>query len=493
MAVLFRPPFAMSDTPDFQSFELADELLQAVAARGYQTPTPVQAESIPVLLKGQDVTVQSRTGTGKTAAFALPILQGIDLDQNRVQCLVLCPTRELALQVHEEFAALGKLRGVKGFPIYGGANMRKQINALAAGLHVVVGTPGRVLDHLRSRRLHLDRVRYLVLDEADEMLSMGFLEEVTKIIERVPSDRQTMLFSATLPPGVEGLIYRYQKEPLRIALSSDNVLVEDVHHAFYITPSMAKANNLARVLLHEEPTNAIIFVNTRDEARVVTGYLKHEGFEVEMLSGEISQREREKVMAAIKRHELRYMVATDVAARGIDISNLSHVINYAVPDNRDVYVHRTGRTGRIGRSGTAITLVGFRDLPKWGEVEAMKGLEPEERKLPTDEEIFEKQVDRVIYAVRHLGRPPGDDPDDDSAEAPPAATPERKFVVAAERLLEQGIESEELARLLSTALTPPEPAEPDPAPRPEAADDEGDERDERPRRKKRRRRRRRPS
>jgi ATP-dependent RNA helicase DeaD len=300
----------------------------------------------------------------------------------------------------------------------------------------------------------LSSVRFLVLDEADEMLSMGFYEEVSAILAQVPKERETMLFSATLPPGVEGIIYRHQKEPKRLTLSSDSMLVKEVEHAFYVSPSMEKARNLGLILLHEEPRSAIIFVNTRDEARTVTGHLRHEGFEAAMLSGELGQSDREKVMGAIKANRLRFMVATDVAARGIDISNLSHVIHYAVPENRDVYVHRSGRTGRIGRSGVAITLVGLRELPKWGEIQAMKGLTLEERKLPTAEEILEKQVDRAIYVVRHLeaGTLPPEEAQSGEAEALP--TVQERFRIAAERLLEQGLSVQALAGLLQRALAP---------------------------------------
>jgi len=450
----------MTDPSGFDQFGLSEPVLRAIKDLGYTEPTPVQTESIPPLLDGDDVMVQSRTGTGKTAAFGIPIVERIDLDNRVPQALVLCPTRELALQVYKEIAALGKHRGAIGFPIYGGASMRAQIDALHAGVHFVAGTPGRVLDHLRSRRLDLRAVRWMVLDEADEMLSMGFYEEVSRILERVPKERQTLLFSATLPPGVEGLIYRHQHEPRRIALSSDNVLVAEIQHAYYVSPTMEKPQNLARILLHEEPTSAIIFVNTRADARAVTGHLKQAGFGAEMLSGELVQRDREKVMGAIKRGELRFMVATDVAARGIDISNLSHVINYSVPENRDVYVHRTGRTGRIGRTGTAITLVGLRDLPRWGDIEQMKGLTIEERKLPTEDEIAEKEVDVVIYAYRHLGRPVAAEAGDGEV-APPELDP--RYQQAAERLLEQGLEAEELARLLQKALAPPPESQDPPA------------------------------
>lgn len=451
----------MPEASSFDAFGLSDEVRQALGDMGYKTPTLVQIESIPPALEGRDMVVQSRTGTGKTAAFGIPLIERIDLARVVPQALILCPTRELALQVHNEIASIGRRRGVKTFPIYGGASMRAQIDALHDGLHVIVGTPGRVLDHIRSRRLDLGAVHYLVLDEADELLSMGFYEEVSRILEQVPRQRQTMLFSATMPPGVEGLIYRHQKEPVRLALSSDTMLVAEVHHAYYVTASMDKPANLARVILHEEPRSAIIFVNTRHEARVVTAYLKQEGFEAEMLSGELSQTDRERVMALIKRSALRFMVATDVAARGIDISNLSHVINYAVPENREVYVHRTGRTGRIGKSGTAITLVGLRELPRWGDIERMKGLAMEERKLPTDDEILEKQVDRVIYNVRHLHAPSG--PDEPVASAPL----DEKYRLAAERLLEQGLDAKLLAFLLEKCLAPP-PEAPETESRPSA-------------------------
>ena len=346
----------------FAAFGLDPDVQLALDEMGYVLPTPVQSAVYAQLKEGKDLLVQSRTGTGKTAAFGLPIIQNLDASRREVQALILAPTRELALQVCRELGQIGKHRGVLVEPIYGGAPIGKQITNLRNGVHVVVGTPGRVLDHIGRRTLDLRNVRFFVLDECDEMLSMGFLEDIERVVSHLPKERQTCLFSATMPDEVTRFARRQMKTPERIALSEDGISVADIHHAYYIVSGIAKTRDLLRIIFSENPESAIIFCNMRDETAMVARYLQKQGLDAEPISSDLSQSDRERVMKRMKAKNLRFLVATDVAARGIDISDLSHVINFSFPETPEVYVHRTGRTGRAGKSGVALSLIGPRDL-----------------------------------------------------------------------------------------------------------------------------------
>jgi ATP-dependent RNA helicase DeaD len=383
------PETQPSDEPQtFDEMQLHPEVKQSLLEMGFLDPMPVQRACYRRLMAGKDLMVQSRTGSGKTAAFGIPFAQGlIAPEQKQVQALVLAPTRELALQVAQECGRIGQYRGLAVVPVYGGAPMGKQIEALKAGSQIVAGTPGRVLDHLRRGTLKLDALKVLVLDEADEMLSMGFLEEITEIIKRCPTERQTILFSATIPDDIERIGSRYMRGPEKVHLSRDGVGVREIKHAYYMVSGMGRARDLVRVLSVERPESAIIFCNTREDTALVAEHLRKAGLDAEAISSDLTQRDRERVMGRSKDKNLKYLVATDIAARGIDITDLSHVINYTFPESPEVYVHRTGRTGRAGKSGVAISLISPRELGNFYMLKLTYKIKPEERTLPSEEQL----------------------------------------------------------------------------------------------------------
>src|SRR6266849_536056 len=388
----------MSDyvsSTSFADLPLSDELRRGIADRGYVSPTPVQAAVLAPILAGRDVICRSKTGTGKTAAFGIPLLERIPAGTRKASALVLCNTRELALQVAQEIEALGKHKDLRVVAIYGGAGMKEQTDALKAGAEVIVGTPGRVYDHIQRGNLRLEQTRIAVLDEADEMLSAGFYEEVTRILDHLPHDRQTLLFSATVPPDIEQLAAKYLRNPETILLSGDVFTVEHIHNViYYVVDQYPKPRNL---LEREDPDSAIIFCNLRTDTELIANVLNRNGLDAEMLNGDLPQKERERVMGKVKRGELKFMVATDIAARGIDISDLSHVINYSLPEDPAVYLHRVGRTGRMSKKGTAISLVSGAELNTLGVLEKRYGIQFEERKLPTPEEA------KGLWTEKHVG------------------------------------------------------------------------------------------
>lgn len=385
----------------FADFPLSPEILQGITEKGYEYATTVQAATIEPALAGRDLVVRSKTGSGKTAAFCIPVIERITAGDRKTRAIALAPTRELARQVAEEFAALAKYKDVRIAVIYGGVGFGPQEEALREGAEIVVGTPGRLLDHLRRGNLDLSEVQFAILDEADEMLSMGFYEDVDTILNQTPQGRQCLFFSATVDDRVRNLIHKYCTEPEEFILSTDTDKVEGIAHILYeTTPDFHKARALLAILDIEEPRSAIIFCNTREDTATVAGYLSRQGLDVELISGELSQRKREQVMRSVKRGETQYLVATDVAARGIDISDLSHVINYSLPDDPAVYLHRTGRTGRIGKQGIAISLAGGTDMHTRRILERQYGIEFEVRPLPTPEEAGRSRVARQAAAIR---------------------------------------------------------------------------------------------
>jgi len=385
----------------FDQFNLSPSIRRAVTERGYLHPTPVQARVFQPMLEGRDLIVRSKTGTGKTAAFGLPLLELATAGSGEVEALVLCPTRELALQVATEISDLGKYKGVSVAAIYGGASMKAQEEALEKGATIVVGTPGRIYDHIRRGNLRLDRCKRAVLDEADEMLSQGFFEEVTRILDHLPELRQILLFSATVPPDIQNLIARYTRNPETFLLSGDVLTVEHIMHIRYdVSDAYPKPRNLIYILEMEEPENAIVFCNTRDDTGLVTAVLNRNGFDAELLNGDLLQKERERVMAKVKRGEVALMVATDIAARGIDISDLAYVINYSLPEDPAVYLHRVGRTGRIGKKGIAINLVSGRELNTLSALENRYGINFERRAMPTPEQALSLWTERHVREIR---------------------------------------------------------------------------------------------
>jgi ATP-dependent RNA helicase DeaD len=402
------PAESPSTEPTFDVLPLGAEVRRAIDEMGYRHPTPVQRAVFEPAAEGRSLVVQARTGTGKTAAFGLPIVDRLVRPSVKaVQALALCPTRELALQVSREIEQIGKYRSAKVVAIYGGASMSKQIEALEGGAQIVVGTPGRVLDHLRQKTLDPSGVRVLVLDEADEMLSMGFARELHAILETLPKNRQGLFFSATIPPDIERLAHSQLKNPELITLSSDQVGALQIAHYVYVMRQVDKRDQLMRILEVEDPESAVIFCNTRDETQRVAEVLKARGFDADWLNGDLPQTDRERVMAATREGRLRFLVATDVAARGIDISHLTHVINYDFPETAEQYVHRTGRTGRAGRTGTAISIIGPKDIGNLYLLRLTYRIRPIEKQLPSAGELKTRaEMDLLqLFVDAFAGRP----------------------------------------------------------------------------------------
>jgi ATP-dependent RNA helicase DeaD len=349
----------MSTPAPFLGLGLRAELQQALDGLGYEEPTPIQAEAIPVLLDGRDLVGQAATGTGKTAAFALPLLQRVQPGGRGPQGLVLVPTRELAIQVAEAVHRYGRHLGARVLAVYGGQPIGRQIRALESGMDVVVATPGRVLDHLGRGTLQLAEVSVVVLDEADEMLDMGFAEDIDAILDAVPARRQTVLFSATVPPRINGLVRRYMTDPVKVTIRGERAGddAKSVRQVGYLVPRAHKPSALGRLLDIESPTATVVFCRTRDEVDSLTEAMLSRGYRAEALHGGMTQDQRDRVMQRVRSGAAELLVATDVAARGLDIDALSHVVNFDLPSDPDSYVHRIGRVGRAGRSGVAITLI----------------------------------------------------------------------------------------------------------------------------------------
>lgn len=380
----------------FLEFNLSEATLHSLEEMGYEQPTPVQQQAIPLHQEGKDLVVQSRTGTGKTAAFGIPVIERVDSDSKTVQAMVLTPTRELTVQVCEELAKIGSGKGLRVEAIYGGESIGKQIDGIQAGAQIVVGTPGRVLDLLRRGELKLDNVHWLVLDEADKMLDMGFAQEMSDIMEFVPKERQTCLFSATVPLGIRGLIHNYLNDPTWVSLSEDFAYVKEVRHTYIIAPAAHKEQVLYKVIEHDQPTSSMIFCNTKNEVRSVSNYLARQGLPVAMISSDLTQKKREQVMGRFRSGKIRHLVATDVAARGIDVDELSHVFIYSTPDSPEDYIHRAGRTGRSGRTGDVVSLVAAADLMNFNRQANRYELDFTEREIPSDEEIIQRRDERLV-------------------------------------------------------------------------------------------------
>ncbi len=385
----------------FDSFPISESLLKGLNEMGYTMATPVQAQSIEPALAGRDMLVRAKTGTGKTTAFGLPICEMVDDGARVTQAIILSPTRELANQIARELSKIVKHKDVRVMAIYGGVGMGPQEEALREGVEIVVGTPGRVADHIRRGNLDLSTAKITCLDEADEMLSMGFYKDVTGILKRAPKEAQCLLFSATVAPEVKRLIQRHLKDPVEVMLSTDQDRVEGITHVLYETsPGFHKVRALLAVIDTEKPGSTIIFCNTREDTATVATFLDRQGLNAQLISGELPQSKREKVMARVKAGDVQFLVATDVASRGIDISDLSHVINYSLPFEPPVYMHRVGRTGRIGKQGIAISLVGGPDLSTRMVLEKQFEIKFEERVMPTADEANKLRVDRQVDSIQ---------------------------------------------------------------------------------------------
>ncbi len=388
-------------TLSFQELGLSQERAQQLEKLGFTEPTNIQQQAIPHLLNGRDVVGQSQTGTGKTAAFSLPILEQLDVKHKAVQSLILAPTRELAMQVHAAISTFVGKQGIRVLATYGGQSIDRQIMQLKRGVHIVVGTPGRVIDLLDRGYLKLDAVKWFVLDEADEMLSMGFIDDVEKILSKAPDERQTALFSATMPPSIRQLVNNFLKSPITVTVQQPKAAPNKINQLAYLIPRhWTKARALQPILEMEDPETAIIFVRTRRTAAELTNQLQIAGHSVDEYHGDLSQQARERLLKRFRNRQVRWVVATDIAARGLDVSELSHVINFDLPDSPETYVHRIGRTGRAGNEGTAISLVQSFERRKQQSFERHVRQSWQVLSIPTRALIEARQLEKLQTQVR---------------------------------------------------------------------------------------------
>ncbi len=350
------------DKITFNDLNLSSDIKKAIEHMGFLHPTPIQIQAIPHILEGKDIIGQAETGTGKTAAFGIPALEMVDITQKRVQVLVLCPTRELANQVAEEINLLSRYKDIKIQSIYGGQSIERQIRTLKKGVHMVIGTPGRVMDHLQRNTLKLDNLKMLVLDEADKMLDMGFREDIEVILTRAPERRQTILFSATMPKPIMKLTTQYQHEPLLIKTQQKNINVPQIEQFYFNTKGRPKHDILCRVIDNYEMKSSLVFCNTKKGVDELVGTLRRRGYLADGLHGDMGQRQRDEVMSGFRNGTIETLVATDVASRGIDVKNIEAVFNYDIPQDTESYIHRIGRTGRAGKEGRAFTFAASRDI-----------------------------------------------------------------------------------------------------------------------------------
>jgi ATP-dependent RNA helicase DeaD len=389
---------------DFSQLNLKPELLQAISDEGYTEPTSIQEEIIPRMLANQDVIGQAQTGTGKTAAFALPMLQNLEPGQGHVQGLVLAPTRELAMQVSKAMYAYGQHTGVRVLAVYGGTPYGRQISRLSKGVDIVVGTPGRLLDHIKRGTLDLSRVHTVVLDEADEMLSMGFVEDIESILDKTPAGRQTALFSATMPEPIRKLADKYLNDPQLVMIKRKHLTVSTIDQRYYIVNEKDKLSAITRLFEMEDLTTALVFAKTRVGTGELANELSNRGFQAEALNGDLSQEARERVLDRFRNGQIQVLVATDVAARGLDIDDISHVFNYDLPQDPEVYVHRVGRTARAGKEGVAISLFTPREQGRLRRIENVTRQKITKAELPTINDIQkyreEGLVERMLVWLR---------------------------------------------------------------------------------------------
>ncbi len=386
--------------PSFSDLALAEPILKAVKNLGYETPSPIQAQIIPFMLDGKDVLGQAQTGTGKTAAFALPLLSRIDLKQKQPQVLVLAPTRELAIQVAEAFQGYAsKLNGFHVLPIYGGQDYSIQLRQLKRGVHVIVGTPGRVMDHMRKGTLKLDQLTTLVLDEADEMLRMGFIDDVEWVLERIPEKRQIALFSATMPTVIRKIAQKYLHNPEQVTIKVKTTTAENIRQRYWLVSGTHKLDALTRILEAEDFEGMIIFVRTKTATIELAEKLEARGHSAAAINGDMSQQLRERAINNLKQGKLDILVATDIAARGLDVDRITHVVNYDIPYDTESYIHRIGRTGRAGRTGDAILFVSPRERRLLSNIERATKKKVEEMQLPSTEVINNTRISRFKQRI----------------------------------------------------------------------------------------------
>lgn len=389
---------------NFTDISLPEPLLRAIKDLGFISPTPIQEETIPWLLENDsDLIAMAQTGTGKTAAFGLPVLSETDIERPEVQTLILCPTRELCIQIGKDFATYAKyMPRIKMTTVYGGAPLFKQREALLSGVQIVIGTPGRVNDFIRQDVLKLNKVNRLILDEADEMLNMGFKDEIFEIMSKTPSTKQTLLFSATMPKEVAQLASTFMRNPFQISVGNQNQGAENIKHFYYKVQARDKYLALKRIADMSPKIYGIIFCRTRIETQEIADKLQHDGYNADALHGDLSQGQRELVMSRFRTKFVRLLVATDVAARGLDVDDLTHIINYHIPNDPDIYIHRSGRTGRAGKSGISLSIIHTKELTALKAIEKRLGREILWERVPSGREICEKQLYHFVDGVERI-------------------------------------------------------------------------------------------
>lgn len=386
--------------PTFKELGLRPELVQALDKLGFTTPTPIQERSIPQVLGGkEDLIALAQTGTGKTAAFSLPVLHQLDTDSKKVQCIVLCPTRELCLQIAKDMENFSVFMPLKTVAVYGGANMDTQIRGLKSGAQIVIGTPGRTVDLINRGALKLHDVEFLVLDEADEMLTMGFKDDLDLILNETPKEKQTLLFSATMPPEIRAISQKYMNNPVEVKIKSDSTGASNIEHVYYMVNAKDKYEVLKRVADLNPDVYGIVFCRTRRETQEIANKLMGDGYNADALHGDLSQAQRDAIMGRFRTRHLQMLVATDVAARGLDVNDLTHVINYSLPDEAEVYIHRSGRTGRAGKKGISIAIIHSREASRLKTIERKLGKAFTQQPVPSGQEICEKQLFSIVDRI----------------------------------------------------------------------------------------------
>ena len=387
----------------FEDLPISDDIKRAVIEMGFEEPSPIQSQSIPVILSGKDVIGQAQTGTGKTAAFSIPILEMVNPEDKNLQALVLCPTRELAIQVSTEIRKIGKyMHGIKTLPVYGGQPIDRQIKSLKGGVQVVIGTPGRVIDHINRKTIKMDNVKMIILDEADEMLDMGFREDIEMILSKTPEDRQTTFFSATMPKGILELTKKYQNDPEHIKVVRKELTVPNIKQYYIETRSANKLEVLCRLIDVYNPKLSVVFTNTKRGADELVGDLQARGYFADALHGDLKQTQRDIVMDKFRNGTIDILVATDVAARGIDVDDVEAVFNYDLPQDEEYYVHRIGRTGRAGRSGISFSFVFGKEMRKMRDIERYTKTKLVKHGIPSVADVEEKKVGAFFNQVKEV-------------------------------------------------------------------------------------------
>jgi ATP-dependent RNA helicase DeaD len=393
----------MSTLTKFRDLGLSEMMINSLHAKGFEEPTPIQAKTIPFLLKNEkDLIGKAQTGTGKTAAFGIPLIENIVPDSKKIQAIILAPTRELAIQVAEELSSFAEQQKTRIIAVYGGQPIERQISRLQRGVDIVVGTPGRILDHLERKTLDISKVSYIVLDEADEMLNMGFIEDIEAILKAAPKQRRTVLFSATMPHHIESLAKKYMNEYEVISVASENIGKANIQQIYFEVPQSDKFEALFRIIDVEASFYGLVFCRTKLDADEISHKLANRGCRAEAIHGDLSQGQREKVLQKFKNKQITVLVATDVAARGIDVDNLTHVINYSLPQDPESYVHRIGRTGRAGKTGIAITLITPSEYRKLINIQRMTNATITKQKVPNVADVIDSKKQRIKTSLNEI-------------------------------------------------------------------------------------------